>query len=645
MFNFLFIQKNILSFSQTFLLDWSDFYQKPNYPDDISPPTFSNSNLFNNSRYENLGSQAIRTTSQSELYVVNCYFYSIKYSGNGIAIYHERSSAHFLVEFSTFVECGYSGVVLYIRDADFAMNRVCALSSVSFTYAPGLSSSIINCIHHSSVAYCDARGYHIMYHSYGFIDIRSLNLSHNTANSYYLLYCYSYQTNNDNIGYNITHSSFANNTADQYCIYLNDNSPDENWINNSNIIKNNCNYLIRSYGRILTIKNTCIMENEVSRYVFYFSSGCTCTLIDCSIDNTQTNVGSITTIDCTSSFILQLRFIETGSCVNRFDIIDGIESRGPFIINSEYRDLEDSQALLITTDATVINCGFYSITYSGNGAAIYLSSDYNFAIYTTAFYECATINGNYFGGGLYISKCAEFDMKYICALRCESSYSSFLYVQGPTSQSYNSIDDSSIESCVAEYYDTIRFDHEEITLSRVNISHNRASSFSAITCYHHYTVIHYSTFAENNATSQYCIYFNHASNDDTKTYTISDSNIIKNIGDIIIYVREGQLNMDSTCMMNNQQQPFYFYLQQSNAICILKDCSIDNKKKAGSGQLTQTGSTSSFVNPFYHHNSGGCVSTYYNLEDLIIKHIGNTRPVPMLLFQKMKKVSKLNFNF
>ena len=206
---------------------WLDFYSS-----DVPPPSSNNSDLFNYSRYENLiNKQAI--TLLSNAYVVNCYFYSITYSGSGAAIYLYQEDAHFLVEFSTFVKCStingnYFGGGIYIYYADFAMNHVCAFEckssyQSSFTYVSGPTSTsrTVNSIHHSSIAYCFAESYYTMYHSYGYIDIQSVNLSHNTATQYSALVCQP-SSIKDNIGTRISYSSFAdNNATSQYCVFGN----------------------------------------------------------------------------------------------------------------------------------------------------------------------------------------------------------------------------------------------------------------------------------------------------------------------------------------------------------------------------------------------------------------------------------------
>ena len=178
----------------------------------------------------------------------------ITYSGDGAAISIIQSNVHFLVEFSTFVECSTTesssrGGVLYIIYSDFALNHVCAIkcnssNSYSFTYVD-YSGRAVNSIHQSSIANCFSKHDYTLYHAHGKIDIKSVNLSHNKVNRYSALTCVpsSTKNNDDKIGTNIRYSSFADNIASlSICIYLNyiSGSDDavEHLIRNTNIIRN-----------------------------------------------------------------------------------------------------------------------------------------------------------------------------------------------------------------------------------------------------------------------------------------------------------------------------------------------------------------------------------------------------------------------
>ena len=216
---------------------WSDFYQTPH----------ENTNFFNKKLYENLTYCPLSLSSDS--YVVNCYFKLITFSGYGAVISLNKENAQFLIEFSTFVECSTTGSdsmggVLCILSADFAMNHVCGIKckssnsfSFSFVFLPGRT---VNSIHHSSVGYCFAQKLYTMCHGYGYVEIQSLNLSHNKADSYSAIGCGSSSTK-DKIGSSISYSSFAdNNATSQSCIWFDrtSSSVGEYIMSNSNLIRN-----------------------------------------------------------------------------------------------------------------------------------------------------------------------------------------------------------------------------------------------------------------------------------------------------------------------------------------------------------------------------------------------------------------------
>ena len=250
--------------TQTTLLhhEWSDFYHTPNYPSDVDQPSSKNTNYFNNKQYENLTNKRPISLSRDS-YVVNCYFCSITCSDNGAAIYLSKGDVHFLIEFSTFVECSTTKRINYggglcVYSADFAMNHICAdecKSSYRSSFADiDISGRKVNSIHYSSIAYCFAQNWYTMFHSYGYIDIQSVNFSHNTACERSALYCAPSLTkdNDDDIGTRISYSSFAdNNATSQYCIYLSyitSSSASTHSMNNSNIIRNSGDRTIYSHG-------------------------------------------------------------------------------------------------------------------------------------------------------------------------------------------------------------------------------------------------------------------------------------------------------------------------------------------------------------------------------------------------------------
>ena len=210
-------------------------------------------------------------------------------------------------------------------------HNVCAIECKSsyrssFTRVDG-SGRTVNSIHHSSIAYCFAESYYTMYHWYGYVDIQSVNLSHNKASEQSAVDCGPDKPNKDNIGTSISYSSFAdNNATSQYCIYLTraaTSTPvDQYKIINSNIIRNIGDRTICTF--VNTNMNDCCIMNNIEDNIFYTSppSG-GFTLTNCSVDNinsynTKPNIDNIGR----KIFINNLTFIQTGSCVNIFDTVD-----------------------------------------------------------------------------------------------------------------------------------------------------------------------------------------------------------------------------------------------------------------------------------------------------------------------------------
>ena len=304
---------------KTTLHEWFDFY-KNNQP--------SQENIYHDTYFTNkTGKETdpLRLSLENDSYVIDCYFYSIKYPGNGAAIYLS-GNVRFLVEFSTFVECSTTGSNsrgggLYIQFADFAMNHVCAIeckssSYCSFAFVPSTTSRTVNSIHHSSISYCFAGGHYTMLLAYGYIDIQLVNLSHNTASSYSAITC-GPSSLKDDIGTCIRYSSFANNNAtSQTCISFSNRGANTYKMHESNVISNlQPKNTIGTIG-ILTIQHSTILKNKGSP-VFAGSIK----LVKCSVSDDQYESASNINIYEVSvnSFINILSFISTGDCVKKFD--------------------------------------------------------------------------------------------------------------------------------------------------------------------------------------------------------------------------------------------------------------------------------------------------------------------------------------
>ena len=159
-------------------------------------------------------------------WISNCYFYDMSSSSSGGAISFSGSdSTHFLVEKSNFVNCrmtdtsGDAGAI-NVNPSNSVLKSICCYNCHSSNYEGGCniygpnsnSNNIINYVHDSSVAYCVASSYYTMVHEYGYIEIKSVNLSHNQANQYSALDC-APSSKQGTYGTSISYSSFADNTA------------------------------------------------------------------------------------------------------------------------------------------------------------------------------------------------------------------------------------------------------------------------------------------------------------------------------------------------------------------------------------------------------------------------------------------------
>ena len=271
------------------IVEWSDFYNEANFGKDIPEPI---SNTLTGNFNTHIDQNALK---QSDAYVVDCFFYLIRYFGDGAAVSIYKSGARFFVECSTFAYCetinGNCYGAINIHFADFAMNRVCGYrceSNYRCSFAVvEHSGRSINAIRFSALSNCHANYWYTMYNNYGHVEVKSTNFSHNYAYSFSTILCSPSSLKNKQ-GCAVSYSSLANNTAkNQYCIYFTFSGEAETHdISHSNIVENSGNKTICIWNGEATISNTCILKNKGMSHVFYLQSPSSkCTLIDCSIDN------------------------------------------------------------------------------------------------------------------------------------------------------------------------------------------------------------------------------------------------------------------------------------------------------------------------------------------------------------------------
>lgn len=194
---------------------WDQFY------DNTSEPT---NNKLNGTKYN----ETRPTLDSSNAYVFDCFFLKISHTDKGAAIFLNAENVHFLVEYSSFFQCSvvssesWGGTITVMR-ADSAMNCICGMYCYSQQY--GSFAYIVigprtkNILYESSISCCEAKDKHTIAPDYGSIEVKSLNMSNNTANLNSALWCAPDQDKSD-FGTKLSFSSFADNNSSSYCVFL-----------------------------------------------------------------------------------------------------------------------------------------------------------------------------------------------------------------------------------------------------------------------------------------------------------------------------------------------------------------------------------------------------------------------------------------
>ena len=311
----------------TIFSHWTEFYGE-----ELEEPNYNNYTYCQQETCENKTSINL---IEKNAWISNCYFLNMSSPSNGAAI-HDESTNNLLIEECTFDRCKISGQnrggAIYVHSSNCVLHKVCGVSCESsyissFSYIGQESSKQTNnTVYDSSVAYCNAVSYYAMYHSFGYIDIKSVNLSHNKAKSSYpALYSQPSSTNGGKYGTSISYSSFSNNSAQNRCIYFGYKSSSANQyeINYSNIIRNPTKNTIYAASGALEMRECTILENTSPAF-----DG-SITLIKCTVSEGQIEDDSDVNInETTNSFIYGLTFISTADCVNIFDTFEGVSLTG-----------------------------------------------------------------------------------------------------------------------------------------------------------------------------------------------------------------------------------------------------------------------------------------------------------------------------
>ena len=293
------------------LLSWNDYYTSISISKSYEKEEFTSTQKLE--------------PNTGNTYVYNCYFYDMSSSLDGGAIVYSLDKTYLLIEKCSFFNCRTDTHTAVIRVTNG--NCIIALTCGYKGFSPNndgfssisISSNSINSVFDSSVSHCQAQKRYIMYHHFGFINIKSVNLSHNTA---YECSTIGFEPNqNDEETKNsavLSFSSFVNNTANYRCLYLGRDQDItinmKHEFKQSNVIENKGIDIIYSNGDTKIYQ--CSILNNDNPY-FTHTDDSQIILMNSTTDNAQDS-GNIIKTETTNSFILALTFIETGDCHNLF---------------------------------------------------------------------------------------------------------------------------------------------------------------------------------------------------------------------------------------------------------------------------------------------------------------------------------------
>jgi hypothetical protein len=278
-----------------------------------------------------------------------------------------------------------------------------------------------------------------------------------------------------------------------------------------------------------------------------------------------------------------------------------------------------------TTAASVhvLNCLFNRITSSSDGGALFFSTSVQYLlIESSSFFSCKT--SAIYGGAIYFSNTnsGESVLHKVCGNDCcstitESSNGQFalIYVNNIASRK-NNINYSSIVRCVNENSGSsyiIRLYYGKICCPSLNMSSNKCQHTSGIICDNFkdssYVMcsLLYSSFADNNAFGQICIFFDTSG----AKYEMKCCNVLRNTQvsktNGIIWTC-GNSMIEDSCILENQAN-YIFFVQTSSYTITLSNCTVD-KTSCNQYIIIQNTITKSFIHGLSHISTRNCHFEY-----------------------------------
>jgi hypothetical protein len=277
----------------------------------------------------------------------------------------------------------------------------------------------------------------------------------------------------------------------------------------------------------------------------------------------------------------------------------------------------------------ISNCLFNKCTSGSDGGALCCSTSVIFLlIESSSFFSCKT--SSQYGGAIYFvnTNNGQCVLHGVCGYDCYTTYTSswayfqFVYIEVKDDvSSKNYVNYSSIVRCVnerAKSQDTLRLKNGKICFQTANVSMNKCQYYSGILTYPSLDSssvtcsFMYSSFADNNAFVEICIYFWR----ENAKYDIKCCNILRNTqgtnSNGLIYA-PGNLMIEGSCILENNAN-YIFYVWSSYTIT-LSNCTVD-KTTNNKNLITQNTVTKSFILGLHHMSTQNCHSGYDSIGTL-----------------------------
>jgi hypothetical protein len=289
-----------------------------------------------------------------------------------------------------------------------------------------------------------------------------------------------------------------------------------------------------------------------------------------------------------------------------------------------------------TSSVYVSNCFFKSITSGSKGGALYCTSVTQLLVESSSFFICRA--GGNGGGGIFFSNTGsgECVLHGLCCNDCCTtytggwSYGQFATLEvkdSETSKDYFNY--SSTAHCVNEISrssETLCLCNGKIYCQSVNISMNKCHDISAIYCHPFVNLnsftcsLSYSSFADNNALTYRCIWFNNNAKCEIKCCNILRNSQLNSYGIIHAY---GNINIINSCILENKAT-YIFGTSSSSYTITLSNCTVDSTSHSNGFVLTNS-ITKSFIHALNHMSTANCQSEYDSVGTLTVIPPSNNR--------------------